>query len=454
MVKQRNLKISISGVRGIIGDTFTPTIVVRFAQAFGTFTNGGKIVVGSDTRPSREMIKHAVISGLISTGCEIIDVGILPVPTVQFIVREVNADGGIMITASHNPIEWNALKFIGPTGTFLTQQQIDRVIDIYHQGSFLLKSSLEYKDVSYDDTIVDLYINKILTSVDSEKIKRRKFKVAIDSYNGAGSVITVKLLEKLGCEVIPINTDITKIFPRNPEPTPENLNQLCEVVKQTNADIGFAQDADADRLSIVSNEGVAIGEEYTLALAVKNVLSKTKEATVVVNLSTSKMIEDICAQYNAKCYRAKVGEINVVEKILKLNAIIGGEGNGGVIYPKVNPCRDSLCGISLILELLATTDLKLSDIIQQIPKYYMVKTKIALPSDRIFTVLNYFRKKFIDKEVNTEDGLRVNLTEGWIHLRPSNTEPIIRLVVETSSQEKTSMLVNHIFEEINMLTQK
>ncbi|MCX7715937.1 MAG: phosphoglucosamine mutase, partial [Endomicrobia bacterium] len=331
MVKQRNLKISISGVRGIIGDTLTPTIVVRFAQAFGTFTNGGKIVVGSDTRPSREMIKHAVISGLISTGCEIIDVGILPVPTVQFIVREVNADGGIMITASHNPIEWNALKFIGPTGTFLTQQQIDRVIDIYHQGSFLLKSSLEYKDVSYDDTIVDLYINKILTSVDSEKIKRRKFKVAIDSCNGAGSVITVKLLEKLGCEVIPINTDITKIFPRNPEPTPENLNQLCEVVKQTNADIGFAQDADADRLSIVSNEGIAIGEEYTLALAVKNVLSKTKEATVVVNLSTSKMLEDICAQYNAKCYRAKVGEINVVEKILKLNAIIGGEGNGGVI---------------------------------------------------------------------------------------------------------------------------
>lgn len=450
MVKQRNLKISISGVRGIVGDTLIPPIIIRFAQAFGTFTNGGKIVVGTDTRPSREMVKHAVIAGLLSTGCEIVDVGIVPVPTLQFIVRKLNADGGIMITASHNPIEWNALKFVSSTGTFLTQQQIERVIDIYHQGSFTLKSSLEYKQLIYDTTVAETHIEKILSSVDVEKIKKCKFKVVLDSCNGAGSILTIKLLEHLGCQVVAINTDITKPFPRNPEPLPENLKQLCDTVKETNADIGFAQDADADRLAIVSDEGIAIGEEYTLALAVKNVLSKTK-GPVVINLSTSKMVEDICLENNCKLYRTKVGEINVVEKMQKVNAVIGGEGNGGVIYPEVNPCRDSLCGIALILELLSTTGVKLSKLLQQLPKYYMAKSKITISSDKVGTVLNYFRKKFSNEEIDTQDGLRITFSEGWIHLRPSNTEPIIRIVVETAKEELTTQIINELVREIQKL---
>jgi len=221
-------------------------------------------------------------------------------------VRKLNADGGIMITASHNPIEWNALKFVNSLGTFLTQSQIESLINIYHHSSFLLKPSTEYKDIIEDNSAYDIHISEILSSVDVEKIKNKKFKVVIDSCNGAGSIITVKLLKELGCEVIPINTDVTKIFPRNPEPIPENLKQVCEVVKKENAQVGFAQDADADRLAIVSEKGEAIGEEYTLAFAVKNILSKIKDATnlfVATNLSTSKMVEDICNEYNVKCYK-------------------------------------------------------------------------------------------------------------------------------------------------------
>jgi len=272
----------------------------------------------------------------------------------------------------------------------------------------------------------------------------------LDSCNGAGSILTIKLLEHLGCQVVAINTDITKPFPRNPEPLPENLKQLCDTVKETNADIGFAQDADADRLAIVSDEGIAIGEEYTLALAVKNVLSKTK-GPVVINLSTSKMVEDICLENNCKLYRTKVGEINVVEKMQKVNAVIGGEGNGGVIYPEVNPCRDSLCGIALILELLSTTGVKLSKLLQQLPKYYMAKSKITISSDKVGTVLNYFRKKFSNEEIDTQDGLRITFSEGWIHLRPSNTEPIIRIVVETVKEELTTQIINELVREIQKL---
>jgi phosphomannomutase len=453
-MKQRNLKISISGVRGIVGDTLTPQIIVRFAQAFGTFIKSGKVVIGRDTRPSGEMLKYAVISGLLSTGCEIIDLGIVPVPTLQLMVRKLNADGGIMITASHNPIEWNALKFVNSLGTFLTQPQIEYLINIYHHSSFSLKPSTEYKDIIEDNSAYEAHISDILSSVDTKKIRQKKFKVVLDSCNGAGSIITVKLLKELGCEVIPINTDITKIFPRNPEPIPENLVQLCEVVKKEHAVVGFAQDADADRLAIASDKGEAIGEEYTLAFAVKNILSKTNDLTnssVVINLSTSKMVEDICNEHNIKCYRTKVGEINVVEKIVKMNAIIGGEGNGGVIYPKVNLCRDSLCGIALVLELMANTNLSISELTEKIPKYYMTKTKISLPSDKIMLVLNHFRKKFSGQECNFEDGLRIVFPEGWIHLRPSNTEPIIRIVVETVSNQQTNQLITQIFNEIKTI---
>jgi len=453
-MKQRNLKISISGVRGIVGDTLTPQIIIRFAQAFGTFVKSGRVVIGRDTRPSGEMIKYAVISGLLSTGCEIIDLNIVPVPTLQLMVKKLNADGGIMITASHNPIEWNALKFVNSSGTFLTQSQIEHLINIYHHGSFSLVSSTEYKGITEDNSAYETHISQILASVDVEKIKRKRFKVVIDSCNGAGSIITVKLLKELGCDVIPINTDITKIFPRNPEPIPENLTQLCETVRKEKAVIGFAQDADADRLAIVSEKGETIGEEYTLALAVKNVLSKTKNISnpsVVINLSTSKMIEDICNEHNAKCYRTKVGEINVVEKIIKMNAVIGGEGNGGVIYPKVNLCRDSLCGIALVLELMATTDLSISELVEKIPKYYMIKTKISLPSDKIAMVIAHFRKKFSNYECNFEDGLRIIIPEGWIHLRPSNTEPIIRIVVETVSSQLTNQVINQIFDEVKTI---
>ena len=389
-----NLKISISGVRAVVGDTLSPLLMVRFAQAYGTWAGAGTVVVGSDTRTSGEMVRHAVLCGLAATGCQVVDLGIVPVPTVQVMVEHLGAAGGVAITASHNPVEWNALKFIREDGIFLSPYQAEELLAIYHQSEFSLVPSAALRSPRQDDSGVRTHIEKTLALVDVEKIRAARFRVAIDACNGAGSVATPPLLEALGCEMLPIHITPNGMFPHPSEPIPENLGDLCDRVQRAGAHVGFAQDADADRLAIVSDEGVAIGEEYSVALCTDFVLRR-KVGPVVVNVSTSMMAEEIAARYAAPVIRTAVGEVNVAERMKKVRAAIGGEGNGGVIYPPLHYGRDSLIGMALVLQSMAESGRPLSQMVRALPQFAMTKRKVPISSDRVPKIMAFIKEKYL-----------------------------------------------------------
>src|SRR5678816_3864743 len=376
------LKISISGVRGVVGQSLTPKLLTRFAQAFGTHTGSGTIVIGRDPRTSGEMVKHAVVAGLLSTGSRVVDIGVCPVPTVQLQVRHRRAQGGIAITASHNPAEWNALKFIGSSGLFLDAGQARELLDIYHQGEYTKVGGAELRTVEVVEGATDLHIKSILDVLGPLPTRARKLRVVLDSCNGAGSLVGPKLIEALGAEVIRLNTTPNGSFPRPAEPVPENLGDLCRLVKEHGADVGFAQDMDADRLAIVSEEGEPIGEDYTLVLAVLHVLGR-EPGPVVANLSTTQALDFVADLFHCPLFRTKIGEANVTEGMQRENAVIGGEGNGGVIYPRINFARDSLVGMALVLHLLAERGVSLSKILQELPSLFMIKDKLTSPSPKI-----------------------------------------------------------------------
>ncbi len=439
------LKVTVSGVRGIIGDSLTPEVALSFARAFGTYIKGGKVVVARDTRPSGEQLKQSICLGLLNTGCEIIDVGIATTPTLLLMIKQLAANGGVVITASHNPAQWNGLKFASSEGTFLKGQEVEEFLNIWRQKEFNLvnKDNLQYKESIDCKDAARRHIDKILNYINAEVIRKRKFTVALDSCNGAGSVITPMLLKELDCNVILINTEPNGLFPHNPEPIAENLKELCNIVKTKKAEIGFAQDADADRLAIVSEKGECIGEEYTLALAVQFVLKK-KSGIVVTNLSTTKAVDDIAQQYNSSVIRTKIGEINVVTEMKSNNAIIGGEGNGGVIVPEIVYGRDSLAGIGMILQHLAETKLSISQLVATIPQYKMVKKKLEYPENKINMFLEKVKDKYKDESINLEDGIKINFEDSWVHIRPSNTEPIIRVIAEAKTLEEAEELCEDV----------
>ena len=341
------LKISISGVRGVIGDSLTPTLLTRFAQAFGTYVGSGTIVIGRDPRTSGEMVRQAVVAGLLSSGCRVIDIVVCPVPTVQLLVRHHRAHGGIAITASHNPVEWNALKFIGPDGLFLGSGPARELLDIYHQGEYTKVAGAEMRTVETMAGALDLHIAAILKAVGPLPQGKKRLRVVLDACNGAGSIVGPQLLTALGADVIPINAIPNGLFPRPAEPVPENIGDLCHAVREHRADVGFAQDMDADRLAVVSEQGTAIGEDYTLVLATLHVLGKER-GPVVANLSTTQALESVAQRFACPLFLTKIGEANVTERMQRENAVIGGEGNGGVIYPKINFARDSLVGMAFI----------------------------------------------------------------------------------------------------------
>lgn len=448
------LKISISGVRGVIGQSLTPTLLARFAQAFGTYVGSGTIVIGRDTRTSGEMVRQAVIAGLLSSGCRVIDLDVCPVPTVQLIVRQRKASGGIAITASHNPAEWNALKFVNSEGLFLGVGQARELLDIYHQGDYTKVAGGEMRSVEPFTGALDAHIQAILTVVGKLPATGRKLKVALDSCNGAGSIIAPRLLAELGAEVLTVNTTPDGSFPRGAEPIAENLQQLCQLVKESNADVGFAQDMDADRLAVVSELGEPIGEDYTLVLATRHVLGKTPGA-VVTNLSTTSAMEDVAKMFNCPLHRAKIGEANVTEMMQQVGAVIGGEGNGGVIYPRINFCRDSHVGMALILHLLAETGRSVSDLMSDLPYYVMIKEKLTCPSDKIGGVLKMIRQDFGGQPekfgIDLRDGVKVNFPDGWLHVRGSNTEPIIRLATEAKNEMRAREILEMVFEKVERL---
>ncbi|KPJ65438.1 hypothetical protein AMJ44_10130 [candidate division WOR-1 bacterium DG_54_3] len=453
-----SLKISISGVRGLVPETLTPEVCLDFAKAFGTYLSGKssqslpKIVVGTDPRSSSEFIKGIVFSGLLYTGCKIVDLGICPTPTVGIMVRELKAAGGIIITASHNPLPWNGLKFMREDGIFLNEDQARNLIDIYQAKKFKKGKT---GNLTSNSSRINIHIKNILKAINPRAIRRNSFKVAVDCCNGAGSEASIRLLQKLGCKIESVNCNPSLPFPHPPEPVSENLAELCSLVKRKNADIGFAFDSDADRLAIVSEEGKPVGEEMSLALAVKYILNQhrngsPKKKIVITNLSTTRAIDDLVRDFGGNTIRTRIGEVHVAEELKKLKGLIGGEGNGGVIYPPVGFNRDGLTALALILSLMARSGKKISELISEIPAYYMLKEKIACQNrDQAEDFMEKIKENFKGKDLILTEGVKVLLPSGWVHVRASNTEPVIRVIAEGRQKEEVESLVHQILKPLN-----
>jgi len=446
-MEYQGLMVSVSGVRGRVGEALTPEVVAKFAAGFGAWarqTAGSKrarIVVGRDSRVSGPMFQPVVHSALQSVGCDVIDVGMAPTPTIQLAVEHHHAAGGLAITASHNPIEWNALKFIGPSGLFLDGSQsadMRAVVD----GTTPRAQWDELGVITTDAEAVGRHIDMVLDLplIDAGRIAARRFHVALDCVRGAGGAFMPQLLERLGCRVTAINLETDGRFPRSPEPVAENLGDLEELVRISGADIGFAVDPDVDRLALVSDEGKAIGEDYTLALAAKVVLAK-REGNIVTNLSTSRIVDDIAAEQGRQVVRAPVGEVNVATRMRDEGAPVGGEGNGGVILTEMHLGRDAPVGAALILQLLLDEEKNLSEIVAAYPRYYIVKDKLDRPSAPLDTVYASLQEAFPDAAMDTQDGLRISWPDRWVHVRPSGTEPIVRVIAEAPTQADAESLI-------------
>jgi len=446
------LMVGVSGVRGIVGKDLTDEIVGRYARAFGLWATGRKplVVVGRDARESGPAFERAVVDGLRSVGCAVVKVGLVPTPTVQLAVEHHAAGGGIAITASHNPIEWNALKFIGPDGIFLDGADGARVHELAGKDG---GGRGRTGEVTTDDGAVERHLDAVLrlAAVDVERIRKRKLTVALDAVRGAGGPVMRALLERLGCEVAGINLETDGRFPRSPEPVPENLGGLSTLVTRAGAALGIAVDPDVDRLAIVDENGTPIGEDYTLAFAVRAVLGKGergkgKGATVVCNLSTSLVVEDAARECGAEVVRTPVGEVHVARAILRLAAVIGGEGNGGVMYPALHAGRDAPVAAALLLTLLARDGRRMSELVAAAPRYAIVKAKVERGAgsreQRLERVYAELRRRFPDARADTQDGLRLAWWDRWLHVRPSNTEPIIRLIAEAPSGAVAQELVD------------
>lgn len=444
------LMISVSGVRGIVGEGLTPEVVMNFAEAFGAFLGGGKVVVGRDSRVSGEMFKQAAIAGLMAVGCDIIDIGVCPTPTTQLAVEKLEARGGVMITASHNPIMWNGLKLIGADGLFLDAEQGENVLQISEKKSYpfvgweKLGVMLPYSKAIQDH--IDAILN--LKFIDISAIRRRNFKVVLDCVCGAGSNLVPALLSDLGCQTVQINCEPTGLFPRNPEPLPENLTELCEAVQAEHADLGIAVDPDSDRLALVSEKGEPLGEEKTLAIAVKHILNR-KHGPVVINASTSLTTEAVAKSFGAEIIRTKVGEIHVAKKMREVGAVIGGEGNGGVILPDVHLGRDAPVGIALVLQQLVEFGGRLSELSASLPQYVIVKNKIELEEMAPAAALEKLQKIYRSEKLDFTDGVKIVRPQSWAHIRASNTEPIIRVIAEAPTEEEANELCADVMRKLS-----
>ncbi|MFO7897286.1 MAG: phosphoglucosamine mutase [Candidatus Cloacimonadales bacterium] len=434
------LMVSVSGVRGIFGESLTPEIALNFATHFGIFSQRGKIVVGRDSRTTGPAMYNAVVSGLLSVGCDVIDLGIVSTPTVLLAVEESNAAGGISITASHNAAQWNAMKFVGSQGMFLFPKQADKFISSLNEPVQYAPWDKMGK-LSADPDASKRHLEKIIniSYLDILKIRQQKYKVVIDCVNGAGGVISPQLLRDLGCEVIELNCEPTGHFAHTPEPLKKNLGQLEAAVKEHQADIGFANDPDVDRLAIVSELGECIGEELSLLLAEKFVLSKQK-GDIVTNLSSSMASEDIAREYGVKVHRTKVGEINVGKKMQELGSPIGGEGNGGIICAEVHYTRDAPAGMALILAYMSERQLPISQLAAEIPRYYFAKDKLSVAPEQLDAIMQKVPEIFSDYELDETDGIKVLGDKFWIHIRKSGTEPIIRIYVESETAKRSQQL--------------
>jgi phosphomannomutase len=456
---------SISGIRGTIGgkvgDNLTPVDAVKFASAYGTFLKTEsqksnienrklKVVIGRDARISGPMIHNLVMNTLLGLGIDVIDLGLSTTPTVEIAVPLEKADGGIILTASHNPKQWNALKLLNNKGEFLSGADGEKILEIAESESFDFSEVDFLGEVTVNDAYMDIHIDEVLELplVDAEAVAKRKFKVVVDAVNSSGGIIIPKLLEQMGVEVVKLYCEPNGHFPHNPEPLKEHLGDICKLVVEEKADFGIVVDPDVDRLAFISNDGEMFGEEYTLVACADYVLSKTPGNTVS-NMSSSRALRDITEKHKGSYQASAVGEVNVVTLMKATNAIIGGEGNGGIIYPELHYGRDSLVGVALFLTYLANQNLTVAKLKASYPEYYMSKNKIELtPQIDVDAILKAMTVKYKSENISTIDGVKIDFPTQWVHLRKSNTEPIIRIYTEAPTQNEADVLALRIIDEI------
>jgi len=439
-----SLMMGVSGIRGVVGKTMTPELARDAGLAFANFLGGGRVVLGRDSRESGPTFRSAMAAGLTAGGCDVVDLGLVTTPGAGLMVRLLGAAGGVVITASHNPIEYNGIKFLTGRGCAPDKQAAEDIIGRIKSGTFEQIGAEARGRETYDPSADERHIQRVLGVVHVERIRTAAFHVVLDSVNGSGGPSGRALLEALGCTVKHLDAEPTGRFTRSPEPTKENLEHVAAVVGQAEAAVGFAQDPDADRLAIIDQRGRYVGEEYTLGLAAVQILS-TRPGAVVVNLSTSRVVDDVAGRFpGASVIRCAVGEANVVEAMLEHDAVLGGEGNGGVIDPRVGWVRDSLAAMALTLELLATRDEALSAVVDSLPRYVMVKQKFECASDRIPHIIEAVRRRFRRERITDIDGIRIDWPRGWVHVRGSNTEPVMRLIAEARTEAEATDLAARV----------
>lgn len=437
--------LSISGLRGVIGDGLEPGYLVDFASALGTMFDGGTVVLSRDGRGTGGMLKHSVLAGLIATGCRVVDADIASTPTCGVLVQELKAAGGLQITASHNPIEWNGLKPFSAGGSVFDPGLGEKLIDILNRRAFRFA---DWKQLGSVETLNDPsepHLQRVLKLVDGKGIRQKKFKVVLDCNHGSGAILGPRLLEDLGCDVVVLGGTADGQFEHTPEPIEQNLTGLCVAVKRANAAVGFAQDPDADRLAIVDETGRYIGEELTLALCADFILAREK-GPVVVNGSTSRTTADIAAKYGCAFHRSHVGEANVVARMKAVGALVGGEGNGGLIEPRVGYVRDSFASMAYVLAGLAARGEPLSRWVDSLPKYVIVKDKVTCERDRVGAACDALKKRYRDAKAEEGDGLRLDWPDRWVQVRGSNTEPIVRVIAEAPGGEEARRLCSEAME--------
>jgi len=444
---------SISGIRGIVGDTLVPETVLTYVSSFAKWSGGGPIVLGYDGRSHGRALMDVARAALQFSGVDVLDLGMVPTPTVQLHTEHSDARGGIVITASHNPAEWNGLKFLGSGGVFLNADENAALFALADAGGISAAAWDAVGRATVVPDAIDAHISRVLDIpfLDIERIRARGFRVAVDAVNASGSLAVPRLLAHLGCAVIPVACDSSGRFPHTPEPLPENLVSLGEAVRRESADLGIAVDPDADRLVLFTEQGRPFGEEYSVTTAVDSVLSSVQggaASAVAVNLSTTRAVDDVAARYGARVFRSPVGEINVVNTLRTQSAVVGGEGSGGIILPSVHAGRDSLVGAALVLHALARHDGTASSYRATLPEYVIRKFKYSTAGLDTAAVLDTARQAYADERVNSDDGVRVDFTEGWVHLRSSNTEPIMRVIAEASNAEQASVFASAVASRV------
>ena len=437
----RELKIGASGVRGIVGDTLTPELIVDFACAFGTWCGGGPVVIGRDTRRSSPALRAAVVSGLLSTGCRVVDLGVCPSPLVSFAIRDLGASGGIAITGSHNDASWNALKFLGPDGALLNAAKNEELLDVYHGAAFELATWDRLSPVEAAPGVEERYLEYLRCALDLERIRGRAFRVAVDFTNGACGELGSRLLESLGCTLLPVNAEPTGEFAHPPAPTAANMRQIATLARCFDADLGAALNVDGDRVGFVTSEGTALSEEYSLPLVAAPRLRR-RPGPVVTSQSTSGMVEVLARAHGQPVIRGPVGESQIVDLGLAEGAVLAGEGSGGVAVLPHGVAYDGLLALGLVLEELATTDASLADLVAALPALFMRKRELRCPPNLVYRVIERFRRHHAIDVPDCTDGVRLTWDDAWLHVRASGTEPLLRVIGEAVTKERAEAIVD------------